>query len=112
MQKTATERQKCNTCGQAIALEASLGSEDRTPPCATSLTASRVGLGTDGLGVIASLLLHCLENPTDRGAWGGCKESDTTEANECTQCCYNDIMGHVFLHSVLEIRQLFYRKGK
>ena len=58
------------------------------------------------------LQYSCLENPTDRGAWGGCKESDTTEANECTQCCYNDIMGHVFLHSVLEIRQLFYRKGK
>ena len=58
------ERQKCNTCGQAIALEASLGSEDRTPPCATSLTASRVGLGTDGLGVIASLLLQ-----RDLGLW-------------------------------------------
>lgn len=58
MQKTGMECQKCNTCGQAIALEASLGPEDRTPPCATSLTASQVGLGTEGLGVIASLVLQ------------------------------------------------------
>ena len=25
------------------------------------------------------LQYSCLENPTDRGAWWGCKESDTTE---------------------------------
>ena len=35
-----------------------------------------------------TLQYSCLENPMDRGAWWGCKESDTTE-----QLNDNDVVG-------------------
>ena len=34
---------------------------------------------TPGEGNGNPLQYSCLENPMDRGAWWGCKESDTTE---------------------------------
>jgi hypothetical protein len=49
------ECQECNTCGQAIASEASVVSEDRTPPCPTSLSASKGWSGTKGLEALSTL---------------------------------------------------------
>ena len=56
------------------------GSTGRNPPASAGDASLISGLGrSPGEGNGNALQYTCLENPMDRGAWRGCKESDTTE---------------------------------